>query len=120
MVEPTESEDKAELDRFCRAIEAIVCEARAVGEGRWPANDNPLVNSPHTAECLAVGEWDHPYSRELAVYPGAVSAREQGEDARSVRRLVETKYWPPVRRIDGPWGDRNFTCTCPPVEAFED
>lgn len=120
MVEPTESEDKAELDRFCRAIEAIVCEARAVGEGRWPANDNPLVNSPHTAECLAVGKWDHSYSRELAVYPGAVSAREQGEDARSVRRLVETKYWPPVRRIDGPWGDRNFTCTCPPVEAFED
>ncbi|MFC2608937.1 MAG: aminomethyl-transferring glycine dehydrogenase subunit GcvPB, partial [Peptidiphaga gingivicola] len=120
MVEPTESEGKGELDRFCRAVEAIVSEARDVGEGRWPAEDNPLANAPHTAECIAADEWSHPYSRELAAYPGALAARKGGDDARRVRRLVETKYWPPVRRIDGPWGDRNFSCTCPPVEAFED
>ena len=120
MVEPTESEGKGELDRFCRAVEAIVSEARDVGEGRWPADDSPLSNAPHTAECIATDEWSHPYSRELAAYPGALAARNGGDDARRVRRLVETKYWPPVRRIDGPWGDRNFSCTCPPVEAFEE
>lgn len=119
MVEPTESENKAELDRFCNAIIGIVEEAQRLADGQWPADDNPLVNSPHTAESLVVSEWNHPYSREEAVYPGVIQAKRNGEDAVHIRRAVETKYWPPVGRIDGPWGDRNFACTCPPPEAFE-
>ena len=71
--------------------------------GRWPADDNPLVNAPHTAQTL-VGEWDHPYSREIAVYPAGVDPR--------------SKYWPPVRRIDQAYGDRNLVCACPPIEAY--
>jgi glycine dehydrogenase len=104
MVEPTESEDLAELDRFVDAMIAIKAEAIAVGAGEWPADDNPLVNAPHTAEAVVAGEWTHAYSRETAVYP--------------VHSLVRTKYWPPVRRIDNAWGDRNLVCACPPVEAF--
>ena len=104
MVEPTESEDLAELDRFVDAMIAIKHEALAVAAGEWPADDNPLVNAPHTAETVVVGEWDHPYSRETAVYP--------------VRSLIRGKYWPPVRRIDQAYGDRNLVCSCPPPEAF--
>ena len=104
MVEPTESEDLAEIDRFVEAMIAIRAEADALADGRWPAVDNPLVNAPHTAECVIAGEWEHPYPRELAVYP--------------VPSLVRSKYWPPVRRIDQAWGDRNLVCACPPVEAF--
>lgn len=104
MVEPTESEDLAELDRFVEAMVAIRAEAARVHSGEWPADDNPLVNAPHTAESAVVGEWTHPYSREEAVYP--------------VRSLVRTKYWPPVRRIDNAFGDRNLVCACPPPEAF--
>ncbi len=104
MVEPTESEDLAELDRFVEAMIAIKAEAIAVGAGEWPADDNPLVNAPHTAEAVVVEEWEHPYSRETAVYP--------------VRALIRTKYWPPVRRIDQAYGDRNLVCACPPIEAF--
>jgi len=104
MVEPTESEDLAELDRFVEAMIAIKAEADAVAAGEWPADDNPLVNAPHTAEAVVVGEWTHPYSRETAVYP--------------VHTLVRTKYWPPVRRIDNAYGDRNLVCACPPIEAF--
>ncbi|WP_435302739.1 aminomethyl-transferring glycine dehydrogenase [Microbacterium testaceum] len=104
MVEPTESEDLAELDRFVDAMIAIKREALAVAAGEWPADDNPLVNAPHTAETVVVGEWDHPYSRETAVYP--------------VRSLIRGKYWPPVRRIDQAYGDRNLVCSCPPPEAF--
>ena len=105
MVEPTESEDKGELDRFIDAMIAIEREARLVGDGEWPADDNPLHGAPHTAESVIVGEWAHAYSRELAVYPaGTAQAR--------------TKYWPPVGRIDQAWGDRNLFCACPPVEAF--
>ncbi len=105
MVEPTESEDLAELDRFIDAMIAIKAEADAVGEGRWPAGDNPLANAPHTAESVITGEWAHPYTREEAVYP--------------VRTLIHGgKYWPPVRRIDQAYGDRNLVCACPPVEAF--
>ncbi len=105
MVEPTESEDLAELDRFIEAMIAIRAEADAVGAGRWPAADNPLVNAPHTAEVVIAGEWTHPYTREEAVYP--------------VHSLVHGgKYWPPVRRIDQAYGDRNLVCACPPVEAF--
>jgi glycine dehydrogenase len=104
MVEPTESEDLAELERFVEAMIAIRAEAVAVAAGEWPADDNPLVNAPHTAASVIAGEWNHPYSRETAVYP--------------VHALVRTKYWPPVRRIDNAYGDRNLVCACPPVEAF--
>jgi glycine dehydrogenase len=104
MVEPTESEDLAELDRFIDAMIAIRAEADAVGAGEWPADDNPLAGAPHTAECVIAAEWRHPYTREQAVYPVA-----------SLRR---DKYWPPVRRVDQAWGDRNLFCACPPPEAF--
>jgi glycine dehydrogenase len=104
MVEPTESEDIGELDRFVDAMIAIHAEAHALAAGQWPADDNPLVNAPHTAESVVAGEWTHPYSRETAVYP--------------VRSLIRAKYWPPVRRIDQAYGDRNLVCACPPVEAF--
>lgn len=103
MVEPTESEDLAELDRFCDAMIAIRAEADRVGAGEWPADDNPLRNAPHTAACLA-GPWEHPYTRAEAAYPAGASA---------------TKVWPPVRRIDGAYGDRNLVCSCPPLDAYE-
>jgi glycine dehydrogenase len=103
MVEPTESEDLGELDRFCEAMIAIRAEIDELAAGTWPADDNPLRNAPHTAEML-VAEWAHPYSRERAVFPAP------GQAAR--------KYWPPVRRIDGAFGDRNLVCSCPPIEAY--
>ena len=105
MVEPTESEDLGEIDRFCDAMIAIKAEADAVAAGRWPADDNPLHNAPHTAQSVIEGEWEHPYDRTVAVYPLA--------------SLVHNKYWPPVRRIDNAYGDRNLVCACPPPEAFE-
>jgi glycine dehydrogenase len=105
MVEPTESEDLAELDRFCDAMIAIRHEIDEVAAGRWPKGDNPLANAPHTAASL-VAEWTHPYTREEAVYPAGVDRRG--------------KYWPPVRRIDGAYGDRNLVCACPPPDAFAD
>jgi glycine dehydrogenase len=105
MVEPTESEDLAEIDRFVDAMIAIKGEADAVGAGVWPADDNPLRNAPHTAQSVIEGEWEHPYDRPTAVYP--------------VHTLVRNKYWPPVRRIDQAYGDRNLVCACPPPEAFE-
>lgn len=104
MVEPTESEDLGEIERFIEAMIAIKAEADAVAAGEWPADDNPLVHAPHTAESVVAGEWAHAYSREKAVYP--------------VHALVRTKYWPPVRRIDQAYGDRNLVCACPPIEAF--
>jgi glycine dehydrogenase len=105
MVEPTESEDLRELDRFIDAMIAIEREARQLADEVWPADDNPLRGAPHTAESVIAGEWTHPYSRELAVYPaGPAQAR--------------TKYWPPVGRIDQAWGDRNLFCACPPPESF--
>jgi glycine dehydrogenase len=100
MIEPTESEDKGELDRFCSAMIAIRAEIDRVVAGEWPADDNPLVNAPHTAHMLT-GEWEHAYTREEAVYPVVTMGPE--------------KYWPPVRRIDQPYGDRHLVCTCPPV-----
>ncbi|WP_431218337.1 aminomethyl-transferring glycine dehydrogenase subunit GcvPB [Leifsonia xyli] len=104
MVEPTESEDLAELDRFVAAMVAIRAEADAVAAGDWPSDDNPLRNAPHTAESVVSSDWAHAYSREQAVYP--------------VPALVRDKYWPPVRRIDQAYGDRNLFCACPPPEAF--
>ncbi|MBC9729769.1 aminomethyl-transferring glycine dehydrogenase [Streptomyces sp. TRM68367] len=105
MIEPTESEDLAELDRFCEAMIAIRAEIEKVGSGEWPADDNPLRGAPHTARVLS-GEWKHSYSREEAVFPDGVSAAD--------------KYWPPVRRIDQAFGDRNLVCSCPPLDAYED
>ena len=105
MIEPTESESKEELDRFCDAMIAIREEIRAVEAGRLDANDNPLKNAPHTALEL-VGEWTHGYSREQAVYPTA--------------SLIEAKYWPPVGRVDNVFGDRNLVCACPSIEAYQD
>ncbi len=104
MIEPTESEDLNELDRFCDAMIAIRAEIEKVGSGEWDKDDNPLRNAPHTASALT-GEWEHSYSREEAVFPAGVVAAE--------------KYWPPVRRIDGAFGDRNLVCSCPPLEDYD-
>ena len=105
MVEPTESEDLAELDRFCDAMIAIRHEISLVESGDWDAADNPLKNAPHTASMLISSDWKHCYDRETAAYPA-------GGDRRA-------KYWPPVRRIDSAYGDRHLICSCPPPEAFE-
>ncbi|OBK78739.1 aminomethyl-transferring glycine dehydrogenase [Mycobacterium sp. 1274761.0] len=104
MVEPTESESLAEVDAFCEAMIAIRAEIDQVGSGRWPADDNPLRGAPHTAESLLVDDWSHPYTRQQAAYP--------------LGNAFRPKVWPPVRRIDGAYGDRNLICSCPPVEAF--
>jgi glycine dehydrogenase len=118
MVEPTESEDINEVDRFIEAMIGIKREADAVAAGEWPADDNPLVNAPHTAECLVAGEWNHAYSREVAAYPfrGVVSDTVSG----LFSRVDQLKYWPPVRRVDGAYGDRNLACACPDPSAFAD
>jgi glycine dehydrogenase len=102
MVEPTESEDLPEIDRFIEAMIAIRAEIDRVGAGEWSPEDSPLRGAPHTARAL-VGEWDRGYSRELAVFPTGVDP---------------DKYWPPVARIDQAYGDRNLVCACPPLEAF--
>ncbi len=103
MVEPTESEDVGEIDRFCEAMIAIKGEIDRVGSGEWPVTDNPLRGAPHTAESLT-RDWDHPYSRAEAVFPAGVSPAH--------------KYFPPVGRIDGAYGDRNLVCSCPSPEAY--
>jgi len=103
MVEPTESESKAELDRFCDAMIAIAGEIARVKSGDWDRLDNPLKNAPHTAFEVA-GDWTHPYPRELAVYP--------------LPWVRDAKFWPHVKRIDNAGGDRNLVCTCPPIEDY--
>jgi glycine dehydrogenase len=105
MIEPTESESLAEIDRFCDAMIAIKGEIDRVAAGEWAAADSPLRHAPHTAEDLLAPEWNRPYSREDAAYP--------------VAGLRQAKYWPPVSRIDGGYGDRHLVCSCPPPEAFE-
>jgi glycine dehydrogenase len=104
MVEPTESEDKGELDRFCDAMIQIRKEIDGVASGRIDKQDNVLKNAPHTAEAVMASEWKHPYSREEAAFP--------------LPFVKANKFWPPVGRIDNPYGDRNLFCSCPPVEAF--
>jgi glycine dehydrogenase len=106
MIEPTESEDLAEIDRFCAAMIAIRQEIAQVAAGEYDTQDNMLRNAPHTAAMLLATDWKHPYEREQAAFPGPGARR--------------AKYWPPVRRIDQAYGDRNLVCACPPPEAFED
>jgi glycine dehydrogenase len=103
MIEPTESETKAELDRFCDAMLAIHAEARAIEEGLSDPNNNPLKNAPHTVEDL-VGEWHRPYSREAACFPAGAFRVD--------------KYWPPVNRVNNVYGDRNLVCSCPPLDTY--
>jgi glycine dehydrogenase len=104
MVEPTESEGKRELDRFCDAMIAIRAEIAAIERGEADAEENVLTNAPHTADLL-LAEWTRPYTREQAFFP--------------VTAVRENKYWPPVGRIDNVYGDRHLVCSCPPVEAYQ-
>jgi glycine dehydrogenase len=104
MIEPTESESKAELDRFCAAMIAIRNEIRAIESGRWPKDDNPLKNAPHTADEIAGDAWTHPYTRREAVMP--------------LPWVASGKYWPPVKRVDNVYGDRNLVCTCESIESY--
>ncbi|MEM9459632.1 MAG: aminomethyl-transferring glycine dehydrogenase [Myxococcota bacterium] len=106
MIEPTESESKAELDRLCEALIQIRAEIARVESGRWPRDDNPLKHAPHTAAVVSADSWDRPYSRRQAAWPAPW--------------VAEHKYWPPVGRVDNAWGDRNLVCTCPPMSAYED
>ena len=105
MVEPTESESKREIDRFCDAMIAIAGEAAKVASGEWPREDNPLVNAPHPAGDVLSDDWSHPYSRSVASLPAGESEENP-------------KYWPPVSRIDNVAGDRNLVCSCPPMQAY--
>ena len=103
MVEPTESETKAEIDRFCEAMLAIRAEARAIEDGRMDKKNNPLKNAPHTVQDL-IGEWDRPYTREAACFPAGAFRVD--------------KYWPPINRVDNVYGDRNLVCSCPPMTTY--
>jgi glycine dehydrogenase len=107
MIEPTESESKAELDRFCDAMIGIRREIARIEAGQWPADDHPLKHAPHTAAAVSADDWPHPYPRSLAAYPAGEAQRMDGR-----------KFWPSVGRIDNPHGDRHLVCTCPPMEAF--
>jgi len=104
MIEPTESESKAELDRFCDAMIAIRAEIAGIAAGRFDKADNPLKNAPHTAREVAADDWPHAYTREQAAFP--------------LPFVAASKYWPPVKRVDNVYGDRNLICTCAPLEAY--
>ncbi|MCH7494241.1 glycine dehydrogenase (aminomethyl-transferring), partial [bacterium] len=106
MIEPTESESKAELDRLCDTLIEIRCEIEEIENGSLDRIDNPLKGAPHTAAAVSADEWNHAYSRERAAYPLAwVRAH---------------KFWPAVGRVDEVYGDRNFSCVCPPLEAYRE
>ena len=105
MIEPTESESKEELDRFCDAMIAIRQEIRDIEEGRTDRADNPFKHAPHTAEAVTRTEWAHGYSREQAAYP--------------LPWVRESKYWPPVARMDNVFGDRNVVCACPSIDEYK-
>ena len=106
MIEPTESESKEEIDRFCEAMIAIRAEVREIEEGRVDPKDNPLKNAPHTIDMVCADEWNHAYSREQAAYP--------------LPSLRIDKYWSPVGRVDNVFGDTNLICSCPPLSDYED
>jgi glycine dehydrogenase len=105
MIEPTESESKAELDRFCDAMIAIKQEINLVASGEYQLDDNPLVGAPHTAAMASGDEWSRSYSRSQAAYP--------------LESLRDNKYWPPVGRLDHVYGDRNLMCSCPAIADYE-
>jgi glycine dehydrogenase len=105
MVEPTESEDLAELDRFCDAMIAIRDEIGAIEAGECAVDDSPLRHAPHPAADVATDAWDRPYPREAGAFPPGVDPA--------------AKYWPPVSRIDAAYGDRNLVCSCPPLSEYE-
>jgi glycine dehydrogenase len=111
MIEPTESESLAEIDRFCDAMISIRREMDQVGAGVWPTDDNPLHNAPHPASRIVTADWAHPYDRALAAFPAGQRPGPVGSGGRD-------KYWPPVARIDGAYGDRNLVCTCAPVADY--
>jgi glycine dehydrogenase len=106
MIEPTESESKEEIDRFCTAMISIYHEIQKIKVGKYDPEDNPLKNSPHTVEELTGDTWEHKYSRKDAAYPHSY--------------LQNNKYWSPVARIDNVYGDRNLFCVCPPIEDYEE
>jgi glycine dehydrogenase len=105
MIEPTESENQAELDRFCDALISIRDEVRAIEKGEMDKKDNPLKNAPHTLSMVAASDWSHPYSREQAAFPAPWTR--------------EHKFWPASARIDSAYGDKNLICACPPIEAYQ-
>ena len=104
MIEPTESESKEELDRFCDAMIGIRREIDAIREGRFDATNNPLKHAPHTAEIVTADDWDRPYGRSIGAFPAPWTRAR--------------KFWPAVGRIDNPYGDRNLVCSCPPISVF--
>jgi glycine dehydrogenase len=104
MVEPTESESMAELDRFCDAMIAIRQEIQEIAENKADASDNVIKNAPHTVKSVVTSDWNHSYSREKAVYP--------------LKWVKENKFWPSVARVDNAHGDRNLICSCPPIESY--
>ena len=104
MIEPTESEDKAELDRFCEALIAIHAEIKEIENGISDRNDNPLKNAPHTQAVICADEWDHSYSRQAAAFP--------------LSYVTHNKFWPSVARVNNTHGDRNLICTCEPISAY--
>ncbi|MBK1875406.1 aminomethyl-transferring glycine dehydrogenase [Pelagicoccus mobilis] len=106
MIEPTESESKAELDRLCDALIAIKSEMLQIASGEWPQDDNPLKHAPHTSQSVTASEWSHPYSREQAAFPASWTR--------------EYKYWPPVSRVDNVYGDRNLVCSCLPLDSYSE
>jgi glycine dehydrogenase len=117
MIEPTESESLTEIDEFCDAMISIRAEIDKVASGEYDAADNPLKNAPHTAEMLIMGEWKHAYPAAEGGYPGSAGVRDAAGPGALTRRRA--KYWPPVRRIDQAYGDRNLVCACPPLSAYE-
>jgi glycine dehydrogenase len=105
MIEPTESEDKDELDRFCDAMIQIKMEIDAVAEGKLDAEDNPLKNSPHTLHEVTADEWPHSYSRQVAAYP--------------LPWVMNSKFWASSNRVNNSYGDRHLVCTCPPISEYQ-
>jgi len=106
MIEPTESESKDELDRFCDAMISINEEIREIADGKYDKENNVMKNAPHTMEEVSASEWTYPYSREKAAFPKAF--------------VRERKFWAPVKRINNSYGDRNLMCSCPPISSFEE
>jgi glycine dehydrogenase len=104
MIEPTESEDKAELDRFCDALIAIHAEIKMIEEGKLDKVDNPLKNAPHTQAVICANEWNHTYTRQQAAFP--------------LPYVVNNKFWPSVARVNNTYGDRNLVCSCEPTESY--